>query len=146
MYVAMTRARARLYLSCAQARMLHGRVRYNIRSRFLDELPDGALHWLSPRERRGGGYGELLQFSKIEADASASKIAPDTSAAKIAAVGAQPGSVAGQRVFHPKFGEGRVLAVQGQGQEAKAQVRFARHGTKWLLLDKARLTLIGDDE
>ncbi|MBO7410695.1 MAG: ATP-binding domain-containing protein, partial [Ottowia sp.] len=125
MYVAITRARARLYLSCAQARMLHGRVRYNIRSRFLDELPEDALHWLSP-------HG--MMSSKKEADT-----APQTT-------GAPPGSVPGQRVFHPKFGEGRVLAVQGQGADAKAQVRFARHGSKWLLLDKARLTLIGDDE
>lgn len=132
MYVAITRARARLYLSCAQARMLHGRVRYNIRSRFLDELPEDALHWLSPRERRSG-CGDVL-FSKMEAEA-----APE-------ATGAPPGSVPGQRVFHPKFGEGRVLAVQGQGADAKAQVRFARHGSKWLLLDKARLTLIGEDE
>ena len=125
MYVAITRARQRLYLSCAQMRILHRRVRYNIRSRFLDELPDDALHWLSPHGRHGGGDVEMS--SKLEADAA-------------------PGSQPGQRVFHPKFGEGRVLAVQGQGEDAKAQVRFARHGSKWLLLDKARLTLIGDDE
>lgn len=39
MYVAITRARQRLYLSLAQTRMLHGQTRYNMRSRFLDELP-----------------------------------------------------------------------------------------------------------
>jgi acetoin utilization deacetylase AcuC-like enzyme len=39
MYVAMTRARRRLYISFAQSRMLHGQTRYHIASRFLDEIP-----------------------------------------------------------------------------------------------------------
>ena len=49
MYVAITRARQRLYLSHAQVRMLHGQTRYNVRSRFLDEMPDEALKWLTPK-------------------------------------------------------------------------------------------------
>ena len=52
MYVAVTRAKRRLYLTHAQSRMLHGQVRYNIASRFLDELPRDIVHWLS---RRGAG-------------------------------------------------------------------------------------------
>ncbi|MEA5096951.1 MAG: UvrD-helicase domain-containing protein, partial [Burkholderiaceae bacterium] len=48
MYVAITRARRRLYLSFAQTRMLHGQTRYNVRSRFFDELPEEALKWLTP--------------------------------------------------------------------------------------------------
>jgi DNA helicase-2/ATP-dependent DNA helicase PcrA len=43
-------------------------------------------------------------------------------------------------VFHNKFGEGQVLAVEGAGTEARAQVRFARHGVKWLALSVAKLT------
>ena len=42
MYVAVTRARQRLYLSFAQSRMLHGQTRYNLRSRFLEEIPRGS--------------------------------------------------------------------------------------------------------
>ena len=42
MYVAVTRARQRLYLSFAQSRMLHGQTRYNLRSRFLEEIPEGS--------------------------------------------------------------------------------------------------------
>jgi aryl carrier-like protein len=53
MYVAITRARKRLYLSCSQTRMLHGQTRYNLRSRFLEELPEGALKWITPRQ---GGF------------------------------------------------------------------------------------------
>ena len=49
MYVAITRARRRLYLTFAQSRMLHGQVSYGMASSFLRELPDNLLHWLTPR-------------------------------------------------------------------------------------------------
>ncbi|MFM8546221.1 MAG: UvrD-helicase domain-containing protein [Betaproteobacteria bacterium] len=59
MYVAITRARERLYLSLAQTRMLHGQTRYNLRSRFLEELPEGALKWLTPKvQSAAGGFSE----------------------------------------------------------------------------------------
>ena len=51
MYVAVTRARARLYLSFAQTRMLHGQTRYNMKSRFLEEIPEGLTKWLTPKVR-----------------------------------------------------------------------------------------------
>jgi DNA helicase II / ATP-dependent DNA helicase PcrA len=47
---------------------------------------------------------------------------------------------AGARVFHNKFGEGKVMALEGQGEEARAQVNFSRHGVKWLALNIAKLT------
>jgi ATP-dependent exoDNAse (exonuclease V) beta subunit len=49
MYVAITRARRRLYMSFTQQRMLHGQTRFNMKSRFFDELPEHALKWLTPR-------------------------------------------------------------------------------------------------
>ena len=52
MYVAITRARRRLYLTFAQTRMLHGQTRYHIQSRFLDEVPKDLVQWLSPKRRR----------------------------------------------------------------------------------------------
>ncbi len=57
MYVAITRARKRLYLSFSQTRMLHGQTRYNVKSRFFDELPEETLKWITPRQR---GYGSGL--------------------------------------------------------------------------------------
>src|ERR1700754_806205 len=57
MYVAITRAKERLYLSFAQSRMLHGQTRYNIRSRFFDELPEGSLKWLTPKVEPGARWG-----------------------------------------------------------------------------------------
>src|SRR5690625_5534480 len=52
MYVAMTRARKNLFLTRAHTRMLHGQRRYYQSSRFLDELPEENLHWLSPKPGR----------------------------------------------------------------------------------------------
>jgi DNA helicase-2/ATP-dependent DNA helicase PcrA len=49
---------------------------------------------------------------------------------------------AGVQVFHTKFGEGVVKAVEGNGQDARAQVQFSRHGVKWLALSVAKLTVI----
>ena len=48
----------------------------------------------------------------------------------------------GMKVFHNKFGEGAVLALEGSGDDARAQVQFGRHGTKWLALSVAKLTPI----
>ena len=46
----------------------------------------------------------------------------------------------GAQVFHNKFGEGTVLALEGNGDDARAQISFPRHGTKWLALSVAKLT------
>lgn len=48
----------------------------------------------------------------------------------------------GQQVFHPKFGEGQVLMIEGTGTDTRAHIQFVRHGTKWLVLSVAKLTVI----
>lgn len=48
----------------------------------------------------------------------------------------------GMAVFHAKFGEGKVLTLEGAGDDARAQINFPRHGTKWLALSVAKLTPI----
>src|SRR5574343_647253 len=62
MYVAITRARQKLSLSFCQTRMLHGQTRYNVKSRFFDELPEEALKWLTPRNQGfGSGFAKEYQ-------------------------------------------------------------------------------------
>ena len=145
MYVAITRARKRLYLSHAQTRLLHGQTRYHIRSRFLEELPEEALKWITPRRSAfgslsaatGGGGGGLRPAWGHSA------IYPQTLAsAPLPPRKSEPahGIAVGRQVFHNKFGEGKVLAVEGSGDDARAQVAFARHGVKWLALAVAKLT------
>jgi len=72
MYVAITRARKRLYLSFSQTRMLHGQTRYNVKSRFFDELPEETLKWLTPRQQGyGSGYARDYQAAWARAPAAA---------------------------------------------------------------------------
>ncbi|NMM80456.1 DNA helicase II [Acidovorax sp. SRB_14] len=147
MYVAITRARKRLYLSHSQTRLLHGQTRYNLKSRFFDELPESALKWITPKQAgfgtftpdsiAGGAYpsgaGGRYGF-KSETFAS-----PPVPAQKAAP---SHGLRVGLAVFHTKFGEGKVLALEGTGDDARAQVSFPRHGTKWLALSVAKLAVV----
>jgi DNA helicase-2/ATP-dependent DNA helicase PcrA len=149
MYVAITRARQRLYLSFSQSRMLHGQTRYNVKSRFFDELPEETLKWLTPRSagfgsgfardyqqawQRGAGLGSVVGVGRRD-DAPTMRERQD---AVPAATGVR--FRAGQAVFHNKFGEGVIVTLEGQGEDARAQVNFGRHGVKWLALGIAKLT------
>ncbi len=157
MYVAITRARKRLYLSHSQTRLLHGQTRYNLRSRFFEELPEACLKWLTPRQpawgsspaqgggqwqggRRAPGARPVLQpawspgFHERGDPKGLGQSAPEPDRGIDVH--------AGQAVFHNKFGEGKVLAVEGAGADARAQVSFTRHGVKWLALSVAKLTPI----
>ncbi len=139
MYVAITRARQRLYLSFSQTRMLHGQTRYSVKSRFFDELPDAALKWLTPRQQGfGSGYSKPYQ----EAWARGSGLGGIVGAGRVEPKVAPGGLRIGQAVFHNKFGEGLVLTLEGSGNDARAQINFGRHGLKWLALSVAKLTPI----
>lgn len=145
MYVAITRARKRLYLSYSQTRLLHGQTRYNLKSRFFDELPESALKWLTPRNQNfggsafgyGAGYPSTRGGFSRDAGATPGYASPPVPPQKAAP---SHGLRAGMQVFHTKFGEGTVLMLEGAGDDARAQVKFGRHGIKWLALSVAKLT------
>jgi len=131
MYVALTRARRRLYLSFAQSRMLHGQVSYGMASSFLRELPDELLHWISPRFA-AHSVSRFESHSYVNAFASSSlEKAPPSPDAKWHI---------GQRVLHQKFGEGTITGAKGSGADASVQVNFKHTGSKWLVLEYAKLT------
>jgi DNA helicase-2/ATP-dependent DNA helicase PcrA len=131
MYVAITRARRRLYVSFAQSRLLHGQTRYGIKSRFLEELPENAVKWLTPRVAAYGGGGRFGQWH----DAGIRPAAPVTSTR----VQPSHGFRVGQSVRHAKFGDGVVVNLEGSGDDARVQVNFGVHGVKWLLIAVAKL-------
>jgi len=146
MYVAITRARKRLYLSHSQTRMLHGQTRYNLKSRFFDELPEACLKYLTPKQQPmpTGGMGRSWNNDYATNSGAAraySTGAGGTLGAEIARK-EEPahGLRVKQKVFHAKFGEGTVLTLEGVGDDARAQISFPRHGTKWLALSVAKLT------
>ena len=169
MYVAITRARKRLYLSHSQTRMLHGQTRYNMKSRFFEELPEACLKWLTPQQPAwnpsaagaGGGGGAGWQGNRggygTRGAGAPAVLQPAWSPGW--ASGSDPKGLggksnpepdrgtdikAGMKVFHNKFGEGKVLALEGAGADARAQVSFTRHGVKWLALSVAKLTPVDD--
>ncbi|MEW6688504.1 MAG: UvrD-helicase domain-containing protein [Pseudomonadota bacterium] len=122
-YVALTRARERLYLTFAQTRMLHGQTRYSLPSRFLEEIPEGLKKWLTPRFSRQPVMGF---FSKKPEKPFREKA--NSSPFRI-----------GQNVTHPRFGAGVVVDAEGDGMEARVQVNFGRQGVKWLAVAVAKL-------
>jgi DNA helicase II / ATP-dependent DNA helicase PcrA len=137
MYVAITRARKRLYISFSQTRMLHGQTRYNLKSRFLDELPETALKWLTPRTQQAiaysgaGGFGGEVSYGSAWQETSVKKIERSSDRGIAFRVG--------QSVAHAKFGEGVIINIEGAGQDARVQVNFGREGVKWLALSVAKL-------
>ena len=133
MYVAITRARRRLYLSFAQSRMLHGQVNYGMASSFLRELPDNLLHWLTPRIAQRNAFSS---FGYSAPSAPLRSLSPESAARE------QPRNSPwriGQTVFHSKFGEGVIVNLEGSGADARVQVNFRKAGLKWLALEYAKL-------
>ncbi len=119
-YVGMTRAMEQLYLCYAESRRLHGSETYPLPSRFLREIP-----------------AELIREVRSRPQVTRPVYAPAGSLAQ-----QESGFRLGQRVAHPRFGEGVVLNAEGQGGSARVQVNFESAGTKWLVLAYANLEVL----
>ncbi len=121
-YVGMTRAMQRLVFTHAEARRLYGEDSYQRPSRFLSEVP---AEYLEEVRLRGTVsrpvYGGAMPPAAAEAAA---------------------GFQLGQRVAHAKFGEGIVLNYEGAGRHARVQVNFEDAGTKWLVVEYAKLAAV----
>ncbi|MET0383148.1 MAG: UvrD-helicase domain-containing protein [Burkholderiaceae bacterium] len=142
MYVAITRARKRLYLTFSQTRLLHGQTRYNVKSRFVEELPEANVRWITPRHQAFGAgrvRDHRPSWERGSGFAAPASALPEAMAAGRTAAGNGHRFRPGQSVFHAKFGEGVVVTLEGGGEEARAQVNFGRHGMKWLALSVAKL-------
>ncbi|HUP98091.1 MAG TPA: UvrD-helicase domain-containing protein [Usitatibacter sp.] len=154
MYVAITRARKRLYLSYAGSRMLHGQPRYGIVSRFVEEVPPELCKWIVLPEKqfdmgrqsafgsygnRGGGSGWGSGGGRAPAADPSRYPTPPRRENFEKRPDELPFSI-GQNVRHAKFGDGVVINFEGRGLDARVQVRFAAEGTKWLALQYAKLS------
>ena len=123
-YVGMTRAKRKLCMSYAESRRLHGADVYPMPSRFLRELPPERIEQVRLRGTvRSPG----------------TRIRPGRSGAPAPPHDEPDGLRLGQRVRHPKFGEGVVLTYEGQGSHARVQVNFKTAGSKWLVVAYANL-------
>lgn len=122
-YVGITRAEQRLVMCAAQRRRLHGNEIYSQPSRFLRELPEDAVQWVRMQN--------AVQSTREWADSAAQKLktVPNTTGLSL-----------GQAVFHQKFGQGVVMAMEGEGDHTRIQVSFKHSGVKWLVMAYANLT------
>ena len=147
MYVAITRARERLYLSGAHERMLYGQTEYTTRSQFLEEIPEEHTKWLCPKVRHEISFGTTSSTRSFNHPQGASWDEPKKKSQAIAGMsgGVQVGDKlfkVGQNVAHPRFGEGIIINLVGQGMEAQAQIVFPEAGVKTLALGIAKLEII----
>ena len=138
MYVAVTRAKEKLYITCSSSRMLHGRFLDSGRSRFLDEIPEEHLSYIN---RRASSFSSSQNerwnsFSHGMGEAVRSR----TAFGNNARLGTSEafGYRIGEKVVHRKFGPGEVVGFLGQGEDARIRVRFDA-GVKELLLSLAKL-------
>ncbi|WP_409524271.1 DNA helicase II [Nitrincola sp. MINF-07-Sa-05] len=128
-YVGITRAMQKLFLTYAESRRLHGQETTNRVSRFVREIPEALIEEVrlnnsisrplsSQRSSYGGGATSSRLFNSE----------PES-----------PSFNLGQRVMHPKFGEGMVISFEGSGPKARIQINFDEVGSKWLVVGFARL-------
>jgi DNA helicase-2/ATP-dependent DNA helicase PcrA len=145
MYVAITRARKRLYMSFTQQRMLHGQTRFNMKSRFFDELPEDSLKWLSPRVQTNWFSNRKSNTAWDDADfrnaGSDNQIARQLTQKSSDDRGT--GWRIGETVTHARFGEGVIVNIEGGQGSARAQINFGAAGVKVLDLSVAKLERVG---
>ncbi len=121
-YVGITRARQRLTLTHAESRRLYGKEHYPRISRFIREIPSGLVQ-------------EVRLRSTISRPINSRTSTPQSQST-------HGGHYPGQQVLHSKFGEGTILALEGDGPQMRIQINFPQAGTKWLVAAYAKLQTV----
>ena len=147
-YVGITRARQRLFVSSAWSRLLFGSSQYNPPSRFLDEIPAELVEEVGANRRTGrsGRRGDpdrgrdrivdqAIRHGQSPQSTQTGGARSPTAPSNAHALGFR----VGEDVHHPRFGDGIILAIEGDGDKAVATVRFPTAGERQLLLSWAPL-------
>ncbi len=167
-YVALTRAEKQAYLTYAQTRYRWGKLTDGEPSRFLEEIDDQYLEYLTPKMPEPSvnrfidadlfdDAPKKIRFQKpvqkkrqefLKKKQTTSLIPPKSKMKKVSDTNANvnlfDGDIAvGNMVEHNRFGAGEVLALEGKGPNKKAEIQFATVGKKKLLLQFAKLKVIG---
>ena len=168
-YVALTRAEKQAYLTYAEQRYRFGSSQDTEPSRFIEEIKEAHLKYLTPIQSQLNYrykplidrdiFGEVdkskLRLQKPISGTPPAKNAPTADELpklrKLKPINAMPAANdkslynelrVGARVQHERFGQGVVIALEGAGNDKKAQVNFDIGGLKNILLRFAKLTLI----
>ncbi|MBG2877227.1 DNA helicase II [Proteus alimentorum] len=118
-YVGVTRAMKKLTLTYAENRRLYGKEVSHRPSRFIGELPKECVEEVRLRAT----VSRPVNHSRLGTPI----ISNDT------------GYSLGQRVKHPKFGDGTIINIEGSGEHCRLQIAFNGEGIKWLVAAFARL-------
>ncbi|WP_368899940.1 DNA helicase II [Morganella morganii] len=118
-YVGVTRAMQKLTLTYAETRRLYGKEVYHRPSRFIGELPPECVEEVRLRATVSRPVNHQRLGTPITANDS--------------------GYTLGQRVRHPKFGEGTIINMEGNGEHTRLQIAFQGEGIKWLVASYAKL-------
>lgn len=152
-YVAITRAEEHCFLSFAKTRFRYGKMEFGSPSRFLKDIDARFLHLpqdavVSRRiDAEAGAFRPRQQIISPTVPRNLKRVTPSagsSSSSVSSSSKAVPGIVQpGQLIEHERFGLGEVLKVEGEGDNAKATIRFKNAGDKQLLLRFARFKVIG---
>ena len=142
-YVAITRAKKKLCISCARQRMLFGKTTANRVSRFIDEIPDE--HIEKRNIPRGYGFGEksTVQREYGQRPSYQTKSRPVSAPVQAAAKPAPaPSFKVGERVRHRAFGDGQITKMTPMGNDQLIEISFDGGITKKLMLRAAALHMV----
>lgn len=137
-YVAITRAKKTLTISCANQRMLYGHTQMSRPSRFLSEIPEKLLRYEG--KRRTENYAATTDYSrsaKNETYTAKPKTSFSSFSAKPEKLQPVPTFQKGDTVLHNAFGKGMVLSVIKMGNDAFMEIAFDNVGTKRLMANSA---------
>ena len=130
MYVAITRAKNKLYLTLSQSRMTYGQPTYNLPSRFLDEIPESLIKKINVPINNSNSIGSSYRNNSANSFKKPSKqISNNQYEIKI-----------GSMVKHDKFGGGMVIGYEGNENDLRIEIKFQNHGIKMLAMEYAKLT------
>lgn len=123
-YVGITRAMRKLVFTYSEKRAFSGMQGFSRPSRFIQEIPSAMIE-------------PVFLNTKVRLPPSATRRSPNR-------LGADFPFQLGQRVMHPRFGQGVVIAGDGEGEAARVQVNFESCGKKWLVLSYAKLAEVSE--
>lgn len=132
LYVAITRAKEMCFISFSKSRYVNGQRMFSEPSRFLYDIEAEFLNL--PRTMQGSGWKKC---AKLDYDSSRQNETKNF----IQNVETLDSVTVGMKVVHSKFGKGEVLSTEGNGDNARAVVKFENSGVKTLILKFARLQL-----
>jgi DNA helicase-2/ATP-dependent DNA helicase PcrA len=128
-FVGITRAKERLYISHVFKRTVWGNEQYATRSRFVDSIPPDIIEDLGAPARRLPAYAPpQVQATRWEAPRAPTPPATNGSSFRT-----------GDKVSHPKFGDGAVVAVRDLGDDQEVTIAFVGAGVKKLMASLARI-------